>query len=71
MVEQRVSELVETLELDPAGCVHAELALTLGRRIDASQRPAQLVRELRAELAILTSSRSESDALLARIFADD
>lgn len=72
MVTDRVAELVQALEpLDAEGRVYAELAETLADRIDASSRPAQLVRELRAVLMVLTSSRREGDALLQRLFADD
>jgi hypothetical protein len=67
VVSDCVSELVDGLELDAAGRVYAELALTLAERIDHAQRPAGLVRELRAVLATLTGG-GERDALLGRIF---
>jgi len=67
-VSERVAELVEELELDAAGRVYAELAMTLAERIDHSQRPAGLSKELRAVIATLTAGGRDADALLRRIF---
>jgi hypothetical protein len=71
VVAERVSALVETLDLDPAKLVEAELALTIAKKIDFAEPmmiPA-LSKELRSVLASLTAGAP--DALLARIFEGD
>ena len=81
MIVNRVKELLDSLDpLDPLGRVAAELALVLADRVDFAstlgdvaqlQQIVPLSRELRSVLSDLTRREDVSDALLARILAED